>query len=109
MPDITLQFDSEEPENITAYFKNLLDWLSRLERSFLVEKKILLMATSPGERGGIAALSIAEKLLSRFGAEIVTTFSLPSFGKNFNVNDGIVSEAHREAHQQQLDTFLAAL
>lgn len=42
---------NEHNGNPSAYFKNLLDWLSRLDRNFLDGKPILLMATSNGRRG----------------------------------------------------------
>ena len=38
---------NEHNSNPSAYFKNLIDWLSRLERRFLDGKKVLLMSTSP--------------------------------------------------------------
>src|SRR5690606_13582379 len=39
----------------SAFFKNILDWLSRLDRSFLTGKRILLMSTAPGTRGGASS------------------------------------------------------
>ncbi len=43
---------NEHNGNPSAYFKNVLDWLSRLDRNFLQGTKILLMSTSGGKRGG---------------------------------------------------------
>ncbi|OED37999.1 NADPH-dependent FMN reductase, partial [Flavobacteriaceae bacterium (ex Bugula neritina AB1)] len=68
----------------SAFFKNVIDWLSRLDRNFLAEKKVLVMSTSPGQRGGVGALEYAKSLLPRFGAEIVESFSFPSFHANFS-------------------------
>ena len=42
---------NEHNGNPSAYFKNVLDWLSRLERKFLEGTKVLLMSTSGGKRG----------------------------------------------------------
>ncbi|WP_369048267.1 NADPH-dependent FMN reductase [Tenacibaculum sp. UWU-22] len=89
---------NEHNGNISAFFKNILDWLSRNKRSFLADKKVLLLSTSPGANGAKSALAIAEKTLPYFGATILNTFSLPSFYDNFK--DGkIVNE---EANQQLL-------
>ncbi|MEM9647930.1 MAG: NAD(P)H-dependent oxidoreductase, partial [Bacteroidota bacterium] len=49
---------NEHNSNPSAYFKNVLDWLSRLERKFLTDTKVLLMATSPGKRGGVGAIGV---------------------------------------------------
>ncbi|MCB0464554.1 MAG: NAD(P)H-dependent oxidoreductase, partial [Aequorivita sp.] len=42
---------NEHNRTVSAYFKNTIDWLSRLDRKFLEEKKILLMSTSNGRLG----------------------------------------------------------
>lgn len=93
----------------SAYFKNLFDWFSRLERDFLNEKKIFLMATSPGKRGAIGALGSAEKVLSMFGATVVSTFSLPSFGAAFDETNGILDDEKSVEHHRKLEDFIANL
>ncbi|WGK64072.1 NADPH-dependent FMN reductase [Croceiramulus getboli] len=75
---------NEHNGTVSAFFKNILDWLSRLDRNFLAGKKILLTSTSPGARGASSALAFAKAVLPRFGAEIVESFSLPSFQSNFD-------------------------
>ena len=99
---------NEHNGNPSAYFKNLLDWLSRLERNFLEGTKVLLMSTSGGKRGAKGSLSVIESMLPRFGAEIVVTFSLPSFYDNFS-EDGILDEDLKAEHQHALQTFLDSL
>lgn len=69
----------------SAFFKNHFDWLSRVDVNFLKGKKILLMSTSPGKRGAKSSLEfVRDAYLPRFGAQIVESFSLPSFGENFD-------------------------
>ncbi|MEM7485963.1 MAG: NAD(P)H-dependent oxidoreductase [Bacteroidota bacterium] len=99
---------NEHNGNPSAYFKNLLDWLSRLERKFLQDKTVFLMSTSGGKSGGANSLEVVKNMLPRFGAEIVSTFSLPSFKENFSAN-GISDDALRSEHQKALDTFLQNL
>jgi NAD(P)H-dependent FMN reductase len=98
---------NEHNSNPSAYFKNVLDWLSRLERKFLEDTEVFLMSTSPGKRGGIGSLEIIEKLLPRFGATICTTFSLPSFYENFDSEKGITDSALGEMHKKALAEFLS--
>lgn len=75
---------NEHNRNVSAFFKNVLDWLSRLDRNFLAGKKILLMSTSPGARGGAASLEYCKTIFPRFGGQVVQSFSLPSFRDNFH-------------------------
>ncbi len=76
----------------SAFFKNIIDWLSRLDRNFLEGKKILLMSTSPGKRGGLSSLEFAKNVFPRFGAEIVESFSFPSFYDNFSTESNTVTD-----------------
>ncbi len=100
---------NEHNSSPSAYFKNLIDWLSRLERKFLENTKILLMSTSPGKRGGMSSLTKVEEILPRFGGEVVATFSLPSFKENFVAKKGIVDSDLSEAHKMALSTWLQSL
>ncbi|MEY3236914.1 MAG: hypothetical protein RI883_1015 [Bacteroidota bacterium] len=83
---------AENNGNLNAGFKNLLDWVSRIKgRKTFADKPMLLMATSPGARGGASVLEIAEKSFKRLGADIKITFSLPSFEENFDEEKGIIN------------------
>lgn len=64
-------------------FKNLFDWMSRIDGKLWSDKPMLLMATSPGGRGGATVLGIAKGRFPYMGGNIVSTFSLPSFNDNF--------------------------
>lgn len=81
---------SENNRMISAFFKNVIDWLSRLDRNFLEGKKILLMSTSPGKRGGAAALEYSKMVVALFGGDVVESFSLPEFHKSFDVEKEII-------------------
>ena len=100
---------NEHNSNPSAYFKNLTDWLSRVERKFLENTKVLLMSTSGGKRGGIGSLEVTKNVFPRFGAEIISTFSLPSFHDNFDLTTGISDQDLAEAHRKALEEFLNAL
>lgn len=81
---------NENNRNVSAFFKNIIDWLSRVERKFLQDKKILLMSTSPGQHGGAAALEYCKTVFPRFGGIIVESFSLPHFYENFDTEKGLI-------------------
>lgn len=80
---------SEHNGSYSAAFKNIFDWASRVESKTFQQKPMLLMATSPGPRGGRSVLETAKIRFPFHGAKILGTFSLPEFGKNFDTNKGI--------------------
>ncbi len=100
---------NEHNGNLSAYFKNLIDWLSRLDRDFIREAKVLLMSTSPGKRGAIGAHEVADKTLSRFGAEIMGTFSLPSFYDNFDLEKGITDDELSKQYKSAIAAFMSKI
>ena len=76
----------------SAAFKNTFDWLSRIEGKVWRDKPMLLLATSPGARGGQSVLEIA---LGRFpyqGGNIIGSLSFPSFNDNFKDGEVINTE-----------------
>ncbi len=77
---------------ISAFFKNIIDWLSRADRNFLEGKKILLLSTSPGARGGASALEYMRNTIPRFGGKVVESFSFPSFQENFDIDQNTITD-----------------
>ncbi|MCK0192497.1 NAD(P)H-dependent oxidoreductase [Arenibacter sp. F20364] len=75
---------AEHNGSYAAVFKNTIDWLSRVNMKIWREKPMLLMATSPGGRGGTSVLQSAKSYFPFMGASITDTFSLPSFYDNFS-------------------------
>jgi len=95
---------------ISSFFKNILDWLSRADRNFLANKKILLVSTSPGARGASSALAYMKSTAPRFGGVIAESFSFPSFQENFDANDlSITNPAMELGISQVLASFLQQL
>ena len=95
---------------ISAYFKNIIDWLSRADRSFLANKKMLLVSTSPGARGASSALAYMKSTAPRFGGVVAESFSFPSFQENFDVNNLSITNAAMELGiSQVLASFLQQL
>ncbi len=83
---------AEHNGNYSAAFKNIFDWTSRIpERKVFADKKIFLMATSPGARGGSSVLEIATKRFPFNGGVVVSSFSLPNFHQNFKDGVGITN------------------
>lgn len=89
-------------------FKNLFDWMSRIDGKLWSNKPMLLMATSPGRRGGETVLEVAKGRFQYMGGNIVAHFSLPSFKENFS-NEGIKDSKLNEALNSAIKTFEDAL
>ncbi|EAR14837.1 NADPH-dependent FMN reductase [Robiginitalea biformata] len=89
---------AEHNGSYSAVFKNTIDWLSRINTKIWREKPMLLMATSPGGRGGATVLQAASTYFPYMGASITDTFSLPSFYDQFKDgeinNEGIKKDMH---------------
>lgn len=96
---------SEHNGSYSAAFKNVFDWASRAEEKLWQNKPMLLMATSPGARGGASVLEAAKNRFPFMGGNIVATFSLPNFTKNFQADMGISSNEYKEKLEEQLRTF----
>lgn len=99
--DILVVSMAENNGNYSVAFKNVFDWSSRIEKDVFQHKPMLLLATSPGGRGGASVLGIAETLFPRYGAEIKATFSLPAFGSNFDLKENKITNP--ELDQQLKD------
>lgn len=89
--DLLVVSMSEHNGNYSAAFKNIFDWCTRINGKVFQEKPMLLLATSPGARGGASVLEIAKNAFPRYGALVKATFSLPSFDENFDMQKGQIS------------------
>jgi len=90
--DIIVVSLAENNGNYSVAFKNVFDWSSRIAKEVFKQKPMLLMATSPGPRGGASVLEIAKNALPRYGAQIKAAFSLPSFNANFDLEENKISD-----------------
>lgn len=93
---------AENNGNYSTAFKNLFDWCSRIEKDVFQKKPTLLMATSPGGRGGKSVLEIAQTNLPRFGVDIRAVFSLPSFNDNFDVANNKIANPELDSELKQI-------
>lgn len=89
----------------SAAFKNIFDWISRINGKTFQEKPMLLLATSPGARGGSSVLEIAKNRFPFQGGIIKGSFSLPSFNDNFK--DGKISNNELDSNLRELIQSIA--
>lgn len=100
--DILVISLAENNGNYSVAFKNIFDWSTRINGKVFQLKPMLLMATSPGARGGATVLEIAKNAFPRYGTEIKGTFSLPSFDANFDVQNGKISNLELDKQLKEI-------
>lgn len=69
----------------TAAYKNLFDWVSRINRELYQNKPMVLLSTSPGPRGAATVLAAASAATPNFAGDVKASLSIPSFYDNFDM------------------------
>ncbi|RRJ91271.1 NADPH-dependent oxidoreductase [Paenimyroides tangerinum] len=95
---------NEHNSNVSAFMKNILDWLSRHSKKIFAEKKILVLSTSNGQRGGLSANEFTVGFCSRNGAETVEGFTFPAFSENFDIENQVISNLEKK---KQFETIIS--
>lgn len=93
---------------VTAAFKNLWDWTSRIDMKIWKGKPMLLMAVSPGGRGGANVLKVTKALLPYFGGNVIADFSLARFHQNFQ-DGNLMDESKAKELAEKLAVFQQAI
>ena len=99
---------AEHNLNFNTAFKNILDWVSRINMTFLEGKKMLVLSTSPGGYGGGNVMEVGLKYFAFAKGEVVAHYSLPKFQENFQ-EGVIVNEEIHAIVTEKLNQFLQAL
>jgi chromate reductase, NAD(P)H dehydrogenase (quinone) len=82
----------EHNGSVSAFFKNIMDWLSRVQKDyrFINNKPVLLFSTSPGPGGAKTAIGHAEDIIQKLGGKVVNKLSIAHFYKLVTVEEGVV-------------------
>ncbi|MEP5765156.1 MAG: NAD(P)H-dependent oxidoreductase [Halieaceae bacterium] len=79
---------AEHNGSYTAAYKNLFDWVSRIDRAVFQDKPVVYLATSPGPGGAAGVLAAAVGSAAHFGARLIASLSVPRFQNNFDSQAG---------------------
>lgn len=85
-----------------AFFKNILDWLSRVQKvrgggdQYLQDKPVLLMSSSPGKGGAKKSRDGVKTILGHANPSFIKEFSLPLFKENFKEGKIVNEELDQE-------------
>lgn len=99
----------EHNGGFTAVYKNLHDWVSRLEGSVYQNKPIVILSTSKGPRGGATVLNHATTIGPFQGMDIKGQMALPRFHETFDAEKGeIIDPALKDEFAAVMQTLKAA-
>ncbi len=84
---------AEHNGSYTAAYKNLFDWCSRINQKLFQHKPVVLLSTSPGERGAAKVLATAVNSAPYFNGQLKASLSIPSFYQNFDVESGVMTNS----------------
>ena len=91
---------------IPAFFKNIMDWLSRMEGKIFQGKPVMLISTSPGPRGGMTNLQHMAGVIPYWGASAV--FADFHLGKFYETYDSAEGAFNRPDDAQRLEDAVRA-
>ena len=89
---------AEHNGTYSAAYKNLFDWTSRIDQKVYQNKKMVILASSPGPGGATNVLNTAVTSAPFFAGDVVGSLSVPSFFDNFDqekqvlTNEALASE-----------------
>lgn len=65
--------------DFSSFFKNILDWISRIDYLFLADKEIELICASTGKLGGPSVRMKGKDILQFLGAATVNDYAIKSY------------------------------
>lgn len=104
--DVIFVAYAEHNGSYTAAFKNVFDWVSRIDQKVYQGKPMLLLASSPGPGGAASVLAAATGSAPYFAGEVKASLSIASFYDNFDMEQGVLTN---DELNEQLYTALTAL
>ena len=87
-------------------FKNLIDWMSRMDGKIFGDKPVLLLSTSPGKGGGATNLKNLSTLVPWWGGIVVDAVSIGGFNDVSDREAGTLRDADKVA---EVETALRKL
>ncbi len=97
---------AEHNGHYSAAYKNIFDWMSRINKRVYQDKPMVIMAATPAPSGAASVLKAATDSAPFFGADIRGSVSVGRFGERFDGTTGTLTD---EAAAQTLRQSLAAL
>ena len=91
---------------VTAAWKNIYDWMSRIDQKVWQDKPFVLLAASPGRRAGANVLQTQELTAPFFGMDIKGKFGVGNWADAWD-GSGLTREEDREGIERAVSGLLA--
>lgn len=97
---------AEHNGSYTAAYKNIFDWMSRIDMKVYQGKPTLLLATSPGPGGANTVLTAAKTSAPYFGMDVKADLSVGSFYDEFDMEKAELKNAEMKDKLMTAVSFL---
>lgn len=93
---------AEHNGSYTAAWKNLHDWVSRIDMGIYQGAKVAMLAATPGPRAGAGVLGAATMTAPFFGAQLVGSLGIGTFFENVDAATGEITDEQLRAEFHDL-------
>ncbi len=100
--DAVLLSFAEHNGSYTAAWKNVYDWMSRIDQQVYQAKPVAMLAATPGPRAGAGVLASATRSAPFFGAELVGELGIGRFPTCFDADTGRLTDPEIDGRLRQL-------
>ncbi|SFQ96955.1 NADPH-dependent FMN reductase [Poseidonocella sedimentorum] len=104
--DAVLVSFAEHNGSVTSAWKNLFDWMSRIDAQVWQGKPVIFLAATPGPRAGAGVLGQQAQLAPYFGADLRGVQGIGTWGEAWDAETGSLSRPEDIA---ALDATLSGL
>lgn len=104
--DALLVSFAEHNGSVTAAWKNLFDWMSRVDTNVWQGKPLAMLAATPGPRAGAGVLGNQAMLAPHFGAKVVGKLGIGNWTTSW---DAQMKKLTQNPHIDALDQLLSKL
>lgn len=91
---------------VTSAWKNIFDWMSRIDMKVWQSKPVVMLAATPGPRAGANVLESQAKLAPHFGARLCGQLGIGSWNTSWDVTENKLS---RTEDIEALDNLLSLI
>ena len=95
--DAVLVSFAEHNGNVTAAWKNIFDWMSRIDAKVWQDKPMIVMCATPGKRAGAGGLGLLESQLPVFGGKAIAFCGIGSWSSAWNQDENKLEHDGDEA------------